>query len=181
MMARLPRFARPRAWLMIVPLVPLVLFTGCRSSGSGDGGCCRGPTPSNPPIAASPSTFAAGAPATAPLASGGGSAIATASPPTTLAAQGPYQGQKTCPVTGEPLGSMGAAIPVTVKGQTIYVCCRGCVAKVQRDPDGYLRKVMAERGEPSHGTSSQNHGPSQSGGCCGGGGGSGGGGCCCHG
>jgi hypothetical protein len=42
---------------------------------------------------------------------------------------------------------MGTPIPVTVKGQTIYVCCRGCVAKVQRDPDAFLRKVAAERGE----------------------------------
>jgi len=56
-----------------------------------------------------------------------------------------YGGQKTCPVTGEKLGSMGAPIPVTVRGQTIYVCCRACIAKVQRDPDTYLRKVQAER------------------------------------
>jgi hypothetical protein len=59
----------------------------------------------------------------------------------------PYGGQKNCPVMDEPLGSMGPAIPVTVQGQTIYVCCRGCAAKVQRDPDKYLAKVMAERSE----------------------------------
>lgn len=47
---------------------------------------------------------------------------------------------------------MGTPIPVTVKGQTLYVCCRGCVTKVQNDPDGYLRKVQAERGEQSRGT-----------------------------
>jgi YHS domain-containing protein len=58
-----------------------------------------------------------------------------------------YGGQKTCPVTGEALESMGTPIPVTVKGQTIYVCCKSCVAKVQRDPDKYLRKVKAERGQ----------------------------------
>jgi hypothetical protein len=57
----------------------------------------------------------------------------------------PYGGQKTCPVTGEDLSSMGSPIPVTVKGQMIYVCCKSCVAKVQRDPDKYLRKVKAER------------------------------------
>ena len=71
------------------------------------------------------------------------------SPPSTPPAQGLYGGQKTCPVTGHELGSMGAPIPVTVKGQTIYVCCRGCVAKVQRDPDTFLRKVEAERGQRS--------------------------------
>jgi hypothetical protein len=56
-----------------------------------------------------------------------------------------YGGQKTCPVMGEELGSMGPPIPVTVQGQTVYVCCRGCAGKVQRDPDQYLAKVMAER------------------------------------
>lgn len=56
-----------------------------------------------------------------------------------------YGGQKTCPVTGAALGSMGPPIPVTVQGQTIYVCCPACVAKVQRDPDAYLRKVEVER------------------------------------
>jgi YHS domain-containing protein len=86
-----------------------------------------------------------------------------------------------CPVTGEPLGSMDTPIPVTVKGQTIYVCCRGCVAKVQANPDFYLQKVQAEREqkvqterEPqSHGTSSPSNSSSRSsrsgggdGGCC---------------
>ena len=64
-------------------------------------------------------------------------------PPKQAAA--PYGGQKLCPVTDEELGSMGAPIPVMVRGQTIWVCCRGCVAKVQRDPNKYLRKVEAER------------------------------------
>lgn len=64
-------------------------------------------------------------------------------PPQQAAAS--YGGQELCPVTGDELGSMGAPIPVSVRGQTIWVCCRGCVAKVQRDPDKYLRKVEAER------------------------------------
>jgi hypothetical protein len=56
-----------------------------------------------------------------------------------------FGGQKTCPVTGQALGSMGPPVPVTVKGQTIYVCCQGCVATVQGDPDTYLAKAMRER------------------------------------
>ncbi|MHB1426477.1 MAG: hypothetical protein ACYC3I_25225 [Gemmataceae bacterium] len=73
---------------------------------------------------------------------------------------------------------MGTPIPVTVKGQTIYVCCRGCVAKVERDPDTYLRKVQAERDGKPQGTSSQSNSSSRSGGgCCHSGGG---GGCCGH-
>lgn len=65
-----------------------------------------------------------------------------AEPPSAAA----FGGQKTCPVTGEPLGSMGPPVPVTVKGQTIYVCCEGCADTVQADPDLYLAKVMQERG-----------------------------------
>jgi len=58
---------------------------------------------------------------------------------------GQYGGQKLCPVTGEALGSMGPPIPVTVKGQTIYVCCQECVKTVQSDPDAYLAKAARER------------------------------------
>ncbi len=54
-------------------------------------------------------------------------------------------GQRLCPVTGEKLGSMGPPLPVTVKGQTIYVCCKACVSAVKRNPDKYLPKVAADR------------------------------------
>lgn len=56
-----------------------------------------------------------------------------------------YGGQRTCPVMGDVLGEMGEPIPVSVKGQTVFVCCKGCVAKVQRDPDKYLAIANAER------------------------------------
>lgn len=59
---------------------------------------------------------------------------------------GPYHGQNTCPVTGEKLGSMGPAIPVAVQGQTIYVCCEGCVKKVRRNPDSFIATAISERG-----------------------------------
>jgi YHS domain-containing protein len=77
----------------------------------------------------------------------------TASPVTSLPATvGPYGGQITCPVTGEQLDPVGGAIPVTVRGQTVYVCCKACAAKVKRDPDTYLARVIAER---AAGTSSR--------------------------
>jgi YHS domain-containing protein len=56
-----------------------------------------------------------------------------------------YGGQRTCPVTGEDLDPAGGATPVTVGGQTIYVCCAGCAAKVKLFPDKYLAKAAAER------------------------------------
>ncbi|MBX9582349.1 MAG: hypothetical protein K2X87_18755 [Gemmataceae bacterium] len=73
-----------------------------------------------------------------------GKPAGAATPP----AGGLYGGQRTCPVTGQALGSMGPPVPVTLGGQTVYVCCKACVAKIQRDPDAYLRKVQADRGIP---------------------------------
>jgi hypothetical protein len=49
--------------------------------------------------------------------------------------------QKTCPVTDEPLGSMGVPIKVTVKDRDVFVCCDGCKGAVEDDPDTYLAKV----------------------------------------
>ncbi len=49
--------------------------------------------------------------------------------------------QKTCPVTGEPLGSMGEPVKVVVKGQTVFLCCAGCEAAIKKDPDKYLAKL----------------------------------------
>jgi len=49
--------------------------------------------------------------------------------------------QQTCPVTGEPLASMGRAWKVIVSGKPIFVCCKGCIRKVQERPALYLSKV----------------------------------------
>lgn len=80
----------------------------------------------------------------------------------------PYGGQQVCPVTGEKLGSRGAAVPVQVEtklGQspnllqrsmprlfpmrprklTLHVCSPECAAEVQRDPDAYLMRVITAR------------------------------------
>ena len=58
----------------------------------------------------------------------------------------PYGGQRTCPVSGAELGSMGDPIPVAVKGQTVYVCCSGCVRKLKANPEEYVAKVREETG-----------------------------------
>jgi hypothetical protein len=49
--------------------------------------------------------------------------------------------QEVCPVTGAKLGSMGAPIKVLVGDQPLYLCCKGCLGKVQRDPETYLAKA----------------------------------------
>jgi hypothetical protein len=54
------------------------------------------------------------------------------------------QKQKVCPVSGEKLGSMGKPVKVTVKGQTIFLCCSGCEDDLKKDPDKYLAKLKKE-------------------------------------
>lgn len=103
----------------------VALAAGCSSPCGGR--TCR-KEPPGPPAAPAPAAVLPGVPP------GGASAAAA-----------PYGGQKTCPVTGEELGSMGKPVAVTVKGQTVYVCCRGCAAKAQADPDKTLAAVAAER------------------------------------
>ena len=133
-------------WVGLAALALLPPLVGCRSSreydGGGGGGCggggCRGQSPGGSLVSAS----APPGPANHP---GGGTSGNPAGTVASPSAEGLYGGQRTCPVTGETLGSMGSPVPVTLSGQTVYVCCRACVAKAQRDPDVYLQKGQAER------------------------------------
>lgn len=70
-------------------------------------------------------------------------ALAKARPQVTQAAleqadQAGIAQQKTCPVTGAALGSMGGPIKLLVGNQPVYLCCQGCLGKVQQNPDYYL-------------------------------------------
>lgn len=49
--------------------------------------------------------------------------------------------QKVCPVSDAPLGSMGKPYKVTVNGQEVMLCCKGCEAKIKADPEKYLAKL----------------------------------------
>ncbi len=46
--------------------------------------------------------------------------------------------QKMCPVTKEPLGSMGQPVFVQVKGRLVALCCQGCESQMTEFPDKYL-------------------------------------------
>ena len=46
--------------------------------------------------------------------------------------------QRICPVTRQPLGAHGPPLRVTVDGQRLYVCCQGCVAEIEKDPQFFL-------------------------------------------
>lgn len=55
--------------------------------------------------------------------------------------------QKLCPVSLEPLGSMGKPIRVELGEQDLLVCCEGCVDMVKEDPERYIAKLQEARGE----------------------------------
>jgi hypothetical protein len=56
--------------------------------------------------------------------------------------------QKTCPVTGKPLGSMGVPQRVEVDGRTVFVCCEGCTSALQAEPARYLSRLPVPPSEP---------------------------------
>ena len=51
--------------------------------------------------------------------------------------------QKVCPVSRGRLGSMGPPVKVLVGDQAVYLCCKGCLGKVQEDPEFYLKKPVS--------------------------------------
>ncbi|TWU46772.1 hypothetical protein [Rubripirellula reticaptiva] len=59
----------------------------------------------------------------------------------TLADAAAIAAQKVCPVMDEPLGGMGTPIKVMVGNKPIYLCCKGCIKKIQAEPAKYLAMV----------------------------------------
>jgi YHS domain-containing protein len=53
--------------------------------------------------------------------------------------------QAKCPVMDEPLGSMGGPIKVMVGDKPIFLCCKGCIKKVQAEPAKYLAMVYGNQ------------------------------------
>jgi len=49
--------------------------------------------------------------------------------------------QRICPVLEAPLGSMGVPVKITLRGQTVFLCCKGCMGKAKRSPDEMLKKA----------------------------------------
>jgi hypothetical protein len=57
--------------------------------------------------------------------------------------------QRICPVTDEPLGSMGVPVKITLRGQPVFLCCKGCLGKAKQSPEETLKKLAetAKTGE----------------------------------
>jgi membrane fusion protein, copper/silver efflux system len=49
--------------------------------------------------------------------------------------------QRACPITGAALGSMGVPVKIVLRGQPVFLCCQGCVAKANQNPDETLKRV----------------------------------------
>ncbi len=60
--------------------------------------------------------------------------------------------QKVCPVMDEPLGGMGNPIKVMVGDKPIFLCCKGCIKKIQAEPAKYLAMVYGGAAAPAAGT-----------------------------
>jgi hypothetical protein len=52
------------------------------------------------------------------------------------------EAQEWCVIsTDERLGSMGPPLKLDIKGQPVFICCKGCKRKAEADPDKTLAKV----------------------------------------
>jgi membrane fusion protein, copper/silver efflux system len=49
--------------------------------------------------------------------------------------------QGACPVTGAMLGSMGVPVKIVLQGQSVFLCCSGCVDEARTKPQETLAKV----------------------------------------
>jgi hypothetical protein len=55
--------------------------------------------------------------------------------------------QKTCPVSGEELGSMGDPVVVMHEGKEIKLCCDSCLPKFNADPAKFAALVAEKTGQ----------------------------------
>jgi len=64
-------------------------------------------------------------------------------------AQRPTYAAKTCPVSGEELGSMGEPVEVLYGTRLVRFCCKGCLKAYDKDPAGVVAKLDAsQKGAP---------------------------------
>lgn len=63
----------------------------------------------------------------------------------TEADQPATQAQGVCPITNQPLGAHGTPIKITVDSRELFVCCQGCVTKVEQNADYYFSRLVPGR------------------------------------
>jgi hypothetical protein len=61
--------------------------------------------------------------------------------------------QEWCVISNEErLGAMGAPVKLTIKGQPVFVCCKGCARRAEADPDKTLATLaeLKEKAKAEH-------------------------------
>jgi len=56
------------------------------------------------------------------------------------------QAQGLCPVMNKPLGAHGVPWKVSLGASELFVCCAGCIRKVEQDPQRYLARAQELKG-----------------------------------
>lgn len=56
--------------------------------------------------------------------------------------------QRLCPVSEEPLGSMGVPLKVRVQQRDVFLCCRSCQQPLEQEPDKYLGRLPSSGPTP---------------------------------
>ena len=59
--------------------------------------------------------------------------------------------QKTCPVTGNELGSMGEPVKRQVGNRVVFLCCPACIEKFDASKDKYLAQLSRQETAPPAG------------------------------
>jgi hypothetical protein len=85
-----------------------------------------------------------GAPAATESASSGDTAVAEAMAKLSPEDRAAAEAQKICPVSDEPLGSMGTPIKHQIAGRdvAVFICCEGCSDSLDKEPDRFLAKLQ---------------------------------------
>ena len=65
--------------------------------------------------------------------------------------------QRWCPITDNPLGSMGVPYRITLRGQPVLLCCKGCVGKAKQSPDETLKRIALFKSSVSTGRDESAH------------------------
>lgn len=52
--------------------------------------------------------------------------------------------QKTCPVSGDPLGEMGPPVKKVVGDDVVFLCCKSCIKDFDKDPQKYIAIVKGK-------------------------------------
>ena len=53
--------------------------------------------------------------------------------------------QRLCPISGEGLGTKGLPVKLSLKGETVFLCCEMCREQAEGNPDATLKKVSQLR------------------------------------